>query len=84
MSDFESPEGYWEMVALHGLQQKRQRKDVQTLVAARVQGGDPPSGAGKEGNAEMKGMVAMAVKIEAPTTWRGSTKIGTPNWPNAE
>ena len=55
--DFDSEEGFSKMAALPAIQQERQMRDIQTLVAARGKGGDYPGGGkrGKKGGEERTG-----------------------------
>ena len=59
MFDFDSADGFWKMVLLPGLQQEIQRKDIQTLLAARIKGVGPHPGGKKGGGIIRREMAAQ-------------------------
>ena len=50
--DFDSPGGFWRMVLLPEIQQERQQRDIQSMVAARAKGINQPPGRRKKGKME--------------------------------
>ena len=50
--DFDRLDGLWRMFILPAIQQGRQRRDIQTSLAARIKGADRPLREKRKGNGE--------------------------------